>query len=145
MKNNSGVTLVSIVIILIVMIIIASIGVISGNNLIVESKEQVEEQEYTAVLDAVRRKKTEVSTGGILLPGGDKYIGIQNPVVGRDADGKEQMAGNDWYLLEEAHLIELGIEADKKNYVVNYELEVVLPIDADYEEGSLYAKIRSYN
>ena len=145
MKNNKGVTLVSIIVILIIIIIIASVGIISGSNLLVESKEQVKEQEYAAVLDAVRRRKAEVSTSGILFPAGSEYIGIQNPVVGRNADGTEQYAGEDWYLIEEAHLMELGIEGNKNNYIVNYELEVVLMANDEYEEGSLYAKIRSYD
>ena len=145
MKNNKGVTLVSIIVILIVIIIIASVGIISGNNLLVESKEQVEEQEYTAVLDAVRRRKSEVSMSGILFPAGNEYVGIQNPVVGRAGDGTEQYAGKGWYLLEEAHLVELGIEGNKNNYIVNYELEVVLLVSDEYDEGSLYAKIRSYD
>lgn len=110
MKNNRGVTLISIMIILIVIIIIASVGVISGNSLLTESKDHVKEQEYTAILDAVRRKKTEVSMSGSFLPAASSYVGVQNPVVGRDDEGNEQYAGEDWYLLEEAHLKELGIE-----------------------------------
>ncbi|MBR4110701.1 MAG: hypothetical protein IKK43_03305 [Clostridia bacterium] len=145
MKNNKGVTLISVLIVLIVIIIIASVSIISGNTLLEESKEHVDEQEYTAVLDAVRRKKSEVSTSGILFPAGNSYVGIENPVVGRDASNVEQHAGKDWYLLEEAHLEELGIEGNKRTYIVNYKLEVVLLANDNYEEGSLYEKIRSYD
>ena len=143
--NNKGMTLVSVIVILIVIIIIASVGVIGGNSLFIESKEQVNEQELTAVLDAVKRKKTEVSMSGVLTPGGKNYVGIRNPVVGREGDGTEQLAGNDWYLLEESHLEELGIQGNKNTYIVNYNIEVVLPTDAKYEEGSLYEKICSYD
>ena len=116
MKNNKGVTLLSIIIILIVIIIIASVGIISGSNLLVESKEHIDEQEYTTVLEAIRRKKAEISTSGILLPAGETYAGVQNPVIGRDESGAEQYAGKDWYLLEESHLKELGVER-KQEYV----------------------------
>lgn len=114
MKNNRGVTLVSMIVIIIVIIIIASIGVISGNALLLESKDHVSEQEYVAVLDAVKRKKAEVSLAGTLLPASKGYIGIQNPVVGRDEGNLEQYAGKDWYLLEETHLEQLGIERKSK-------------------------------
>lgn len=143
--NNKGMTLVSVIVILIVIIIIASVGIIGGNSLLIESREQVDEQEITAVLDAVRRKKTEVSMSGVLTPGGKTYVGIKNPVVGRALDGTEQFAGNDWYLLEETHLEQLGIQGNKNTYVVNYNMEVVLATNVQYEEGSLYDKISSYD
>lgn len=145
MKNNKGVTLASIIVILVVIIIIASAGIIAGNSLFDETKTQIDDQEYATILNAIRAKKTEVSMGGILLPADSTYIGIQDPVIGRDEAGQELRAGYDWYLLEESHLKELGVENDKNNYIVNYKLEVVLATDAEYEEGSLYEKIRSYD
>lgn len=145
MKNNKGVTLASIIVILIVIIIIASVGIIAGNSLFDETKTQIEEQEYTTILNAIRAKKTEISMGGIFIPADSVYIGIKNPVIGRDDAGLELKAGEDWYLLEESHLKELGIENNKNNYIVNYELEVVLAVDGEYNNESLYKEIESYN
>lgn len=110
MNNNKGITLVSVIVVLIVIIIIASVSIVGGSGLLVESKEQVEEQNLAAVESAIRRRKTEVGFSGTLTPGGVSYVGIENPVVGRDAGGMEQLAGEGWYLLESKHLKELGIE-----------------------------------
>lgn len=145
MKNNKGVTLSSIIVILIVIIIIASVGIIAGNSLFDETKTQVNDQEYNTILNAIRTKKTEVEMGGILIPADSVYIGIKNPVVGRDEMGVELKAGEDWYLLEESHLKELGVENNKNNYIVNYELEVVLTVDGKYDNETLYKEIESYN
>lgn len=145
MKNNKGVTLASIVVILIVIIIIASVGIIAGNNLFDETKTQVDDQEYTTVLNAIRGKKAEISMGGVFLPADSVYIGIENPVVGRDESGQELRAGEGWYLLEESHLKELGVDHNKDNYIVNYELEVVLVVDGNYNNENLYKEIESYN
>lgn len=140
MKNNKGMTLVSIIVILIVLIIIASVSIVGGSGLLVESKEQVKEENLIAVKDAIRRKQTEVSMSGVLTPGGATYVGLKNPVVGRDDTGAELFAGEDWYLLEETDLKELGIEGDDTRYVVNYKFEKVLAIDGEYANG-LYAEI----
>lgn len=110
MKNNKGITLVSVIVVLIVIIIIASVSIVGGSGLLVESKEQVEEQELIAVKDAVKRRKAEVSLSGTLTPTGVSYAGLKNPVVGRDDAGLELFAGKDWYLLEKEHLEELGID-----------------------------------
>lgn len=140
MKNNKGVTLVSVIVILIVIIIIASVSIVGGSGLIIESKEHVKEENLIAVKDAIRRKQTEVSMSGVLTPGGATYVGLKNPVVGRREDGKELYAGEDWYLLEENDLKELGIETDDTKYIVNYKLEAVLAVDGEYA-GTLYEEI----
>lgn len=142
MKNNKGVTLISILVVLIAIIILTSVAIVAGNSLIKESREQIDEQEYETVLNAIRIKKTEVNVSGKLTPAGASYIGIKNPII--DNAGTPIYAGDDWYLLEESHLRELGVEGDKKAYIVNYKDEIVLLVNAEYEEGSLYNKILSY-
>ncbi len=143
MKNNRGVTLVSVAVVLVIILIISSVSIIGGGGLIFESKEQVEEQEITAIETAIRKRKTEVGFSGTLTPGGVSYVGLQNPVVGRDDAGTELYAGKNWYLLEKEHLKQLGIDGNSNSYVVNYELEVVLPVNGEYAV-SLYNEIMSY-
>lgn len=142
MKNNHGMTLASIIIILIVVIIIASVSIIAGNNLMVESKDQLSEQKIQTVRDAVMRRKTDVAMGGKYMPIGESYVGIVNPVIGQTEDGEEICAGSDWYLIEEKDLEGLGVTGDNNAYYVNYELGEVIPYN--YSEN-IVEKIESYN
>ena len=142
-NNNKGVTLASIVIIIIIIIIMASVSIVAGNALMKESKEHADEQKIIAVTQAIKEIKSEVAMSGTLIPGDAAYVGTRNPLIGRDEAGVEQYAGDDWYLLEESHLKELGIEGDDTNYIVNYKLEVVLPMDSTDTSG-LYEEIIKY-
>lgn len=126
MKNQKGVTLFTVILTVIVALLIASTSIIVGNKLILSAREKKQQENYEAVVAAVNREIAKINSGGVISPGIHTYIGIQNPVVGRDASGNAIQAGEDWYLLEPSHLAQLGVEELEDSYLVNYKLGVVI-------------------
>ncbi len=129
MKNENGVTLATVILTVIVILLIASTSIVVGNKLIVDAKEQKAIENYETVVAAVGREVTKINTSGVITPGIYSYIGISNPVIGKDSTGNAVNAGEDWYLLDASALEELGIKDSKNTYLVNYKLNVVIDID----------------
>ena len=131
--NNKGVTMVTVIVIIIVMLIIATVSIVAGNKLIVSSNEYKVEQELQSVKAAVMRKKTEINMTGTLIPIGESYVGIKDPILKSDETGTITATG--WYLLDEASLEKLGIYDASNRYIVNYDYEEVLSTKkSDYIE-----------
>ncbi|MBQ9267659.1 MAG: hypothetical protein IJ217_05225 [Clostridia bacterium] len=141
MKKENGVTLASVVITVIVIILISSTSIIVGNRLILEAKEQKQQENYQTVLDAVRREAAKASTGGVISPKTYEYIGTKAPIIGRDSDGNPVDAGEDWYLLDQSALEELGIKKVQNTYLANYSLGVVIDVSATED---IAAEINKY-
>lgn len=122
MKNQKGVTLATVILIVIVMIIIASTSIIVGNGIILDAKAKKAENNYRIVTAAIQREIAKSNTAGVITPGYDKsdYIGINNPIIGKDDSGSPIYAGEDWYLLDESSLKKLGIKNIDTTYLVNY-------------------------
>lgn len=139
MKNNKGVTLATVVVTIIVMLVIATVSIVAGNKLIVSSNEYDEGQEYESVVSAVKRKKTEVNLAGSLIPVGEAYVGVVDPIIKSDSTGSLKADG--WYLLDEVALEKLGLNELSSRYLVNYDYEVVLSTkNSDYVEECLVAE-----
>lgn len=137
--NQKGVTLATVIVMIIIMIIIATVSIVAGNRLIVNSNEYKESQEIESVKAAVLRKKTEVNMAGSLVPIGESYIGIVNPVIKSDDD--ETIIAEGWYLLDEESLEKLGIHDVSSRFLVNYDYEVVIPTkEGKYIEEYMVAK-----
>lgn len=131
--NQKGVTLATVIVMIIIMLIIATVSIVAGNRLIVNSKEYKEEQEIQSVKAAVSRKKTEVNMAGVLVPNGEAYVGAIDPIIKSDAEGTIVAKG--WYLLDEESLLKLGISDASSRFIVNYEYEAVLATkNPDYIE-----------
>ena len=96
--NNKGITMVTVVVMIIVMLIIATVSIVAGNKAILEAKEYKLEQELQSVQAAVSRKKTEVNMAGSLIPIGEAYVGIKDPVL--KSTGTDTIVATDWYLLD---------------------------------------------
>ena len=134
MKNQNGITLATVVLTIIVIFIIISTSVIVGSRLINEAKEQKEQENNKIVLDAINREISKATTGGVISPGVYNYIGIKNPTIGRDSNDLPVNAGNDWYLLDEASLQQLGIRGLDDIFLVNYKKNAVINLhDRDLE------------
>ena len=130
MKNENGVTLATVIVTIIVILLIASTSIIVGNRLIIDAKEQKAAENYEAVVAAVGREVAKINTAGVITPGIYTYIGVPNPIIGKDqASGDAILAGDDWYLLDATSLESLGIKDSKNTYLVNYKLNVVIDID----------------
>ena len=131
--NQKGVTLATVIVMIIIMLIIATVSIVAGNRLIVNSKEYKDEQELQSVKAAVSRKKAEVNMAGILVPKGEAYVGAIDPIIKSDSEGTIVATG--WYLLDEEALQKLGISDASSRFIVNYEYEVVLATkNPDYIE-----------
>lgn len=128
MKNNSGVTLVTMILMIIIMIIIASVSIIGGRELIQNSKESKETESLTAVKSAVNNISIRLSTAGTLTPANVKLYG--ESAVGILSGDSTELAN--WYILDESDLKELGIEYAEKKYLVNYAENKVMLLD-DYQ------------
>lgn len=134
-KNEKGVTLVTMVIMIVIMTIIASVAVINGTKTVKEAQKQVKESTFISVKNAVTDFAAKKGTAGVLTPANITYPGIKNAVINGEAIGEE------WYLLDESALKEMGIEYADENYVANYELGVVISLS---ETDNVHNEIRTY-
>ena len=131
--NNKGITLVTVVVMIIVMIIIATVSIVAGNKIIVNSNEYKIEQEIESVKAAVLRKKAEVNMAGNLIPTGESYIGVVDPVL--KSDGTDTIIATGWYYLDKENLEKLGVYDTSTRFIVNYEYEAALSLESpDYLE-----------
>lgn len=142
MKNENGVTLATVIVTVIVILLISSTSIIVGNRLIIDAKEQKAIENYETVVAAVNREVAKISTAGVITPGIYSYIGVPNPIIGKDeTSGDAILAGEDWYLLDSTSLESLGIKDSKSTYLVNYKLNVVIDID---RTENLVAEVAKY-
>ncbi len=130
MRNNKGITLVTVVVIIIVIIIIATTSIISGNKLILNSRNLTNEQIVESVKEAVYRRKTELALQGTITPKGDSFPGTVNPLIG---DGT--MNANGWYALDKNDLADLGVKDVEARFLVNYKYnDAISMADPEYVE-----------
>ena len=136
MRSQRGVTLVTIIVMIVIMAIIATVSITGGVDVVRNSKEQVKEENLANVKNLVSREAAKVATGGVFTPANATFYGIENAEVSGVA------IGTDWYFLDEGALKEMGVEFVNETYVVNYKLNVVIPLS---EEENLHDKINYYN
>lgn len=131
--NKKGITMVTVVVMIIIMLIIATVSIIAGNEIIVNSNQYKIEQEIQSVKAAVLRKKAEVNMAGTLVPIGESYVGQVDPILKSEA--AETISAIGWYLLDEESLEKLGVYDATSRYLVNYNYEAVIPTkNTDYIE-----------
>lgn len=131
MKNNSGVTLVTMILMIIVMIIIASVSIIGGRELIQNSKESKVTESLSAVKSVVNNINIKLSTAGTLTPANVQLYG--KSAVGLLSGDSGELAN--WYILDENDLEELGIKYVEQKYLVNYIENDVMLLE-DYEASN---------
>lgn len=135
MKNQNGITLVTVVVMLVVMSIIAAISITGGVSIARNAKKNVKEENLASVRNVVNKESAKINTSGVLTPANAKKYGIEDALI------NGQNIGTDWYYLDETVLREMGIEFADETYVVNYILNVVIPLS---EEANLHEKIAGY-
>lgn len=129
MKNQKGITLISLVITIVVTLILASVGTYTGVNNIKESRDSAVKTELQFVQQAVLQRYTKYKLTGdkTLLPG-NSYTNFTeiNEIL---AKIKEKTAvtielkdddANNYYLLDMNSLQALGITNTEDEYIVNY-------------------------
>lgn len=136
MKSQRGVTLVTIIIMIVVMAIIATISITGGVEVVRNSKDQVKEDNLASVKNLVNRESGKIATGGVFTPANATFYGIKN------AELNGEKIGEDWYFLDEKALEDMGIEFADETYVVNYKLNVVIPMS---EQENIHSTIEYYN
>lgn len=137
--NNKGITLITVIVMIIVMLIIATVSLVAGNEIIVNSNEYRREQELESVKEAVLRRKSEVEMSGTIIPIGEAYVGTKNPIICTDERGT--LVANDWYLLDKESLENIGVYDTENKYVVNYDYGIVLSTyDESYIEEYMVIK-----
>ena len=149
MNNQKGVTVVTMIIMIVVMTIIASVSIIGGVSVIKEAQGQVDESNLADVKNAVNAESAKINTAGVLTPANATYYGVKNAELGGiryNEDGTKeeikQKIGEDWYFLDEKALKEMGIEYANEEYVVNYKLNVVIPLSTTQ---NVHEQIEIYN
>ena len=137
MKRENGVTLVTVIVMVIIIGIIALTSVLSGTHILDEAKEEAKLQNKAAVETAVARYSAQSATSGVLTPANVNFPGIKNPIlehIYEDAMGNEivenENVGEDWYLLLEDSLEEIGVTYADENYLVNYKENIVIPLSS---------------
>lgn len=137
-KNENGMTLMTIVIMIVIIAIIAGISILNGISSINKAKQQVWEANLASVQAAVARESAREVTSGVLTPANIIHPGKENAVINGTP------IGNGWYLLDEASLMEMGIEYANEAYVVNYNYNIVIALSqTDDILGKINAKIAS--
>lgn len=124
LKDNKGVTLVTMVMVIIVITIIASISIIGGTEIIKNARESKAKENLTAVKAFVNSIYVKQNTSGVFTPANSNYYGTPAfGIVSGDAD-----ILNGWYLIDEDDLKEMGIEYVEENYLVNYKSNLVIAL-----------------
>ena len=135
MKNEKGVTLISLVITIIVLLILASISTYTGIGNIKETRESVRKTELQLVQQTVIQKYTKYNlTGDDKLLQGVSYLDFTElnsliaeirKLIGVTIELKDDNANN-YYLLNKTSLANLGIANTEDEYIVNYTTGEVL-------------------
>ena len=140
MKKQEGVTLITVIIMVIIIGIISTLSVVTSKGIFNESKEEVLKKNRFLVETAVSKYSAKVSTSGVLSPAFEELPGIKNPTFeSGDVDDMgnaitvRKNVGENWYLLLEDSLEEMGVTYAEENYLVNYKLNVVIPLSQSDE------------
>ena len=135
LKDNKGVTLVTMVMVIIVITIIASVSIIGGTEIIKNARESKAKENLTAVKAFVNSIYVKQNTSGVFTPANSNYYGTPAfGIVSGDAD-----ILNGWYLIDEDDLKEMGIEYVDENYLVNYKANRVVVLNEYLATGKLDA------
>lgn len=138
-RKNNGITLVALVITIIVLIIIASISITGTLQDTDETKDNVAISELGIVQHAILERKTKAQLTKEELPG-QSVTSTQLQQVIDEIEEKSgttiTLEGNpeDYKLLDDEALQDLGMENYKSEYIVNYSTGEVIDITRQVTE-----------
>lgn len=138
-RKNNGITLVALVITIIVLIIIASISITGTLQDTDETKDNVATSELGMVQHAILERKTKAQLTKEELPG-QSVTSTQLQQVIDEIEEKSgttiTLEGNpeDYKLLDDEALQDLGMENYKSEYIVNYSTGEVIDITRQVTE-----------
>lgn len=132
-KDNKGVTLITMVMIIIIITIIASVSIIGGTEIMENAKESKAKENLTAVKSVINSIYVKQNTSGVFTPANANYYGT--PAYGLVSGEADTLNG--WYLIGEDDLKDMGIEYVEENYLVNYNSNKVVILSEYLSSGKL--------
>ena len=124
MKNNKGITLITVVVMIIIIIIIATTSLLNASKLMNNSRDMAMDQKIETVRQAVKARQSEIGMQGSIAPTGDQqYVGKYSPLIAQDS-----IEAKGWYLLNEEALKDLGVNNLREFFLVNYQKGIVIPL-----------------
>ncbi len=127
MKNNKGITLISLVITIIVLLILSGIGIKMGTNMISTSQDKKLISELNMVQHAILEQYAKYQATKDL-----SYIKVGNKMELADVKKiasnigielvniPDTYSNKDYYKLDKLSLLKIGIENTEDEYIVNY-------------------------
>ena len=148
MKKEQGITLVSVVVMIVILAIIASLSIITSTRTVNEAKDLKKEENIVMIQAVVNRVGAKLETAGYLTPADTKIYGkrlndsIISELIGGAGGSYSMVNGEnieDWYVLEQDDLEEMGVSYVNESYFVNYHTGEVYPKEefANKMKGSI--------
>ncbi len=134
MKNNRGVSIMSLVVTIVLIIIIAGVTIYYGGMQNIEKTTSID-----AYTEAMNISEAILSRSFFNRTNSDKY-----PLVGRPLSDTDFLVVNDvtygdgWYELTPEDAIDLQLENIKKSYIINYSTGDVISKEPIYIEDEVY-------
>lgn len=151
-KEQRGITMISLVVTIVVLIIISGIGITMGTNAIKTSQDSKLTSELMMVQHAILEQYTKYqTTKDITYLVGNK---IEREEVKNIAESlgvtlvsiPENYSHQDYYRLDKASLLEIGIQDTDDEYIVNYISGEVINITkkTTSNQNALYVRANSF-
>lgn len=136
MKNNKGISMITLVVTIVVLIIIAGVTIYYGGIQNIEEATNVD-----AYTEALNISDAVVSRGFFNRTNSAKYPFEGTPLTSETAmEVNGKLYGEGWYLLTPEDAAKLGLENIKKEYIINYLTGEVVSITPIYVgDDILYA------
>lgn len=156
MKNNKGITMISLSIVVLIMILLASVTAYEANGLISIARVQSVTTDLLLIQAKIRiinekivfetdeDKKLELYVGTKLSEGNSILEKMKNKSIITTDD----ISNNNYYLLSKDNLISMGLESKNSNdeYVVDYTTEEVIYVKGvKNSEGKYLYKLSEMN
>lgn len=150
-KEQDGITIISLVITVVVLIILSGIGIKIGTDSIKSSKDGALASDLAMVQHAVLEQYTKYqTTKDITYLVGNKVAKEEMTQIAKDlnitlANIPQNYSNKDYYRLDKASLLEIGIENTDDEYIVNYiSGEVINMTQKTTSDTALYIRANSF-
>lgn len=150
-KEQDGITIISLVITVVVLIILSGIGIKIGTDSIKSSKDGALASDLAMVQHAVLEQYTKYqTTKDITYLVGNKVAKEEMIQIAKDlnitlANIPQNYSNKDYYRLDKASLLEIGIENTDDEYIVNYiSGEVINMTQKTTSDTALYIRANSF-
>lgn len=152
MKSQKGITMLSLAITLIILMILSAIGVTIGTNAITTTKDSKLTSELSMVQHAILEQYSKYQTvKDVSILVGNKLELSEVQAIAQElgitlVDIPDNYSNKDYYRLDKASLLEIGIKDTDDEYIVNYVSGEVINITkkTTSENKVLYVRANSF-